>query len=204
MNQFKFGDHVKHPKHKGKLIFIESFEEVSLLKKEWAEVLSEEAGDFVFVPLEELEPASQEEAPATKYRHINGHKFPEPCRRKHIMKNSKLLLKQIEQVKNPNYVPPPHPRLITNNPNGWNDAIANPPQKTDGYLVKYGCVGACLSVGRLHMMQAPKNGMGYMPMKPFIIGYPYRQALTTHGQKLRKYINKYCKPTHLMDGYSYA
>lgn len=79
MNQFKFGDHVKHPKHKGKLIFIESFEEVSLLKKEWAEVLSEEAGDFVFVPLEELEPASQEEAPATKYRHINGHKFPEPC-----------------------------------------------------------------------------------------------------------------------------
>ena len=43
MNQFKFGDHVKHPKHKGKLIFIESFEEVSLLKKEWAEVLSEEA-----------------------------------------------------------------------------------------------------------------------------------------------------------------
>lgn len=79
MNQFKFGDHVKHPKHKGKLIFIESFEEVSLLKKEWAEVLSEEAGDFVFVPLEELEPASPEEAPATKYRHINGHKFPEPC-----------------------------------------------------------------------------------------------------------------------------
>lgn len=79
MNQFKFGDHVKHPKHKGKLIFIESFEEVSLLKKEWAEVLSEEAGDFVFVPLEELEPANQEEAPATKYRHINGHKFPEPC-----------------------------------------------------------------------------------------------------------------------------
>ena len=60
MNQFKFGDHVKHPKHKGKLIFIESFEEVSLLKKEWAEVLSEEAGDFVFVPLEELEPASQD------------------------------------------------------------------------------------------------------------------------------------------------
>ena len=54
MNQFKFGDHVKHPKHKGKLIFIESFEEVSLLKKEWAEVLSEEAGDFIFVPLEEL------------------------------------------------------------------------------------------------------------------------------------------------------
>lgn len=59
MNQFKFGDHVKHPKHKGKLIFIESFEEVSPLKKEWAEVLSEEAGDFVFVPLEELEPTSQ-------------------------------------------------------------------------------------------------------------------------------------------------
>ena len=79
MNQFKFGDHVKHPKQKGKLIFIESFEEVSPLKKEWAEVLSEEAGDFVFVPLEELESANQEEAPATKYRHINGHKFPEPC-----------------------------------------------------------------------------------------------------------------------------
>ena len=59
MNQFKFGDHVKHPKHKGKLIFIESFEEVSLLKKEWAEVLSEEAGDFVFVPLEELEPEAK-------------------------------------------------------------------------------------------------------------------------------------------------
>ena len=61
------------------------------------------------------------------------------------MKNSKLLLKQIEQAKNPNYASPPRPRLITNNPNGWNDAIANPPQKTDGYLVKYGCVGACLS-----------------------------------------------------------
>ena len=65
------------------------------------------------------------------------------------MKNSKLLLKQIEQVKNPNYVPPPRPRLITNNLNGWHDAIANPPKKTDGYLVKYGCVGACLSVGTL-------------------------------------------------------
>lgn len=60
MNQFKFGDHVKHPKYKGKLIFIESFEEVNPLKKEWAEVLSEEAGDFVFVPLEELEPTIQE------------------------------------------------------------------------------------------------------------------------------------------------
>ena len=67
MNQFKFGDHVKHPKHKGKLIFIESSEEASPLKKEWAEVLSEEAGDFVFVPLEELEPANQEAESADNF-----------------------------------------------------------------------------------------------------------------------------------------